>query len=83
MAFILSIAISLSNANFSVLGFADAAEFALLSDLAGIAHAPGFPAYILLSKLFSTVLSISGIGHIATLVIFSRIPWNCLVCRCC
>ncbi|MBK7885909.1 MAG: DUF2723 domain-containing protein [Bacteroidetes bacterium] len=73
LALIFSIAISLSNANFKVLGFADAAEFALLSDLAGIAHAPGFPAYILLSKLFSMLLSLSGIEHIATLVIFSAV----------
>ena len=69
----LSLAIPLSNASFDTLGFADAAEFALVSDLAGIAHAPGFPAYVLLSKLFSLFLQLTGLGHISSLVIFSAL----------
>ena len=68
-----SLFLLLSNANFNSLGFADAAEFALQSDLAGIAHAPGFPAYILLSKLVTTLFEAFGISHIAALVLFSAL----------
>jgi len=71
--FILALAIPLSNASFNTLGFADAAEFALVSDLAGIAHAPGFPAYVLLSKLFSMIAQFAGSDHIAALVLFSAV----------
>jgi len=71
--FLLALWIPLSNASFDTLGFADAAEFALVSDLAGIAHAPGFPAYVLLSKLFSLILQLSGFSHISSLVIFSTL----------
>ncbi|MBL7924828.1 MAG: DUF2723 domain-containing protein [Bacteroidia bacterium] len=73
LTLVLSMAITLSNANFGVLGFADAAEFALLSELAGIAHAPGFPAYILLSKGFTLLTGMIGVEHIASLVLFSAL----------
>ena len=73
ITFITTLILALSNANFQVLGFADAAEFALLTDIAGIAHAPGFPAYILAGKLFSVLLSIVGIQHLAALVILSAV----------
>lgn len=69
----ISFSLLLSNANFTSLGFADAAEFALQSDLTGIAHAPGFPAYILLSKLIATLLQAFGVSHIGALVIFSAL----------
>lgn len=71
LAFTIPLLLSLSNANLSILGFADAAEFALLSDLAGVAHAPGFPAYILLSAGFTTLAELFGMNHIAALVLFS------------
>lgn len=71
--FLIALCIPLSNASFDTLGFADAAEFALVSDLAGIAHAPGFPAYVLLSKLFSLILQTAGLSHISSLVIFSAL----------
>ncbi|MFN8155541.1 MAG: DUF2723 domain-containing protein [Bacteroidia bacterium] len=73
LVFICAISLLLSNAAFNSLGFADAAEFALLSDLAGIAHAPGFPAYILLSKFISMLLEGFGLSHISALVAFSAI----------
>lgn len=69
----ISFSILLSNANTDSLGFADAAEFALLSDLAGIAHAPGFPAYILLSGFVTTLLETLGCSHITALVVFSAV----------
>ena len=73
IVFVCSLGLSLSNANFRSLGFADAAEFALLSDLAGVAHAPGFPAYILLSSGFAKVMTAAGFTHISALVIFSAL----------
>lgn len=73
LVFLSSLAISLINANFNALGFADAAEFALLNELMGIAHAPGFPAYIVLSKIFTSLCEIVGMTHIAGLVLFSSI----------
>lgn len=71
IVFIASLVISLVNANFTALGFADAAEFALVNELFGIAHAPGFPAYIIFSKIFTSLFSIAGMTHIAGLVLFS------------
>ncbi|MBK7966762.1 MAG: DUF2723 domain-containing protein [Bacteroidetes bacterium] len=71
--FLSSLVISLINANFKALGFADAAEFALVNELMGIAHAPGFPAYVLISKLFTSLFSILGITHITGLVLFSSL----------
>lgn len=70
---LLTMTIILSNAVFNSLGFADAAEFALLSQLKGVAHAPGFPAYILLSSLFSTIAGYAGFGQIGSLVVFSAV----------
>src|SRR5262245_20924833 len=71
--FLLSLIISLSNANFSNLGFADAAEFALTAKIWGIAHAPGFPAYVLISGLWLKLTSLFGVPTIASLVIFSAV----------
>lgn len=73
VVFLSSLIISLINANFTALGFADAAEFALVNELMGIAHAPGFPAYVVISKLFTTLFSVVGINHIAGLVLFSSL----------
>ena len=73
LVFWVSVIISLMNANFNSLGFADAAEFALVNELTGIAHAPGFPAYVLLSKVFTTLLSVFGLAHIPSLVLFSSL----------
>ncbi len=53
------------------LGFADAGEFALATKIAGIAHAPGFPSYILAGKLWSSFTGIAGIPHISSMIIFS------------
>jgi Protein of unknown function (DUF2723) len=71
IVFLSSLVISSMNANFTDLGFADAAEFALVNELLGIAHAPGFPAYVLISKLFTSLFAIIGLPHIAGLVLFS------------
>ncbi len=76
LVFLFNFILSISNANFTVLGFADAAEFALVSDIAGIAHAPGFPAYILLAKAFSAMLGFSGMEHTTVLVLFSAISMS-------
>lgn len=70
---LLTLTIILSNADFNSLGFADAAEFALLSQLKGVAHAPGFPAYILLSAVFTTLAGYAGWGMIGSLVVFSAV----------
>jgi len=71
IVFVVTLIISLWNANFTALGFADAAEFALVNELMGIAHAPGFPSYVVLSKLFTSIVSIFGLTHITSLVLFS------------
>ena len=73
LVFLVSLMISLVNANFNALGFADAAEFALVNELTGIAHAPGFPAYVLFSKIFTMVFSAFGLAHIPSLVLFSSL----------
>lgn len=65
--------ISLSNAGFEVLGFADAAEFALISKIAGVAHAPGFPAYVMIAHLATAVLGLSGLSHTASLILLSAV----------
>lgn len=72
-SFTVTLAISLSNASFDVLGFADAAEFALCSSIQGIAHPPGFPAYVLISSVFTTMVGLLGLKGIAGLVVFSAV----------
>lgn len=71
--FTASILISLSNANFQNLGFADAAEFALAAKIGGIAHPPGFPAWIILSAVWLKILSFTGMNTVSSLVIFSGV----------
>jgi hypothetical protein len=57
----------------SSLGFADAAEFALVSHLNSIAHPPGFPSYVILSHFWSDLITgITG-DHIKSLVWFSSL----------
>lgn len=73
IVFLSSLVISLVNANFSALGFADAAEFALVNELFGIAHAPGFPAYVIFSKICTSLFSMVGMTHLAGLVLFSSV----------
>ena len=70
LAFIVPVFIILSNAGY-FLGFADAAEFALVTKIAGIAHAPGFPSYILFGKAWSVLMEVLGIAHIKGMVWFS------------
>jgi Protein of unknown function (DUF2723) len=53
------------------LGFADAGEFALTTKIAGIAHAPGFPSFILAGKLWSSLTGVAGMPHISSMIIFS------------
>lgn len=62
----------LSNIDTSVLGFADAAEFALVSRLGGVAHAPGFPAYTILSHAFLQLPDFLS-GEYAQLFLFSTL----------
>jgi hypothetical protein len=53
------------------LGFADAAEFALVTKIAGIAHAPGFPSYVIFGWLWSALASLAGTDHITAMIFFS------------
>lgn len=53
------------------LGFADAGEFALVTKMAGIAHAPGFPAYILTGFMFSKLASLLVSDHVLNMVLYS------------
>ncbi len=73
LVFAITLFISLMNANFTSFGFADAGEFSLVSFYAGIAHAPGFPAYVFCSYCWSTLTAITGLSHLASMVIFSAI----------
>jgi hypothetical protein len=69
--FLVSLLISLSNATFNNLGFADAAEFALTAKLWSVAHAPGFPAYVFSAGLWLKLCSLFNIQSIAALIVFS------------
>lgn len=70
IAFLTPLFLYISNSS-SSLGFADAAEFALVSKLNSIAHPPGFPAYVILSHYWSELFdNITG-DHIRSLVWFS------------
>ena len=66
LAFIIPVSIVLSNCGY-FLGFTDAAEFALVAEIAGIAHPPGFPSYILAAKTWSLLLHAIGIGNVKAL----------------
>lgn len=55
------------------LGFADAGEFAIVTKIAGIAHAPGFPAYVLSGWLFSKAALIFTGNHVLSMVLFSTL----------
>ena len=70
MAFAIPACIVLSNAGY-FLGFADAAEFALVTRIGGIAHPPGFPAYVLTGKIWSMMMHLLGVSHIKAMVWFS------------
>lgn len=70
LAFVIPMIIVLSNIGY-FLGFADAAEFALVIKIAGIAHAPGFPSYIIIGKLWSVIMHFLGIAHVKGLIWFS------------
>lgn len=70
--FLFTLILPLTNHAPGVLGFADAAEFNLVSYLAGVAHAPGFPAYTLFSSLFLIPASWVS-GTVTSLVFFSAL----------
>lgn len=53
------------------LGFADQAEFALVTHLGSVPHPPGFPAYTYIGWLWGKILSIFGTKHVLNMVIFS------------
>ncbi|MFK7968754.1 MAG: DUF2723 domain-containing protein, partial [Bacteroidia bacterium] len=53
------------------LGFADDAEFALVTWLGSIAHGPGFPAYTLLGTAIGNIGQFTGLDHLILLVGFS------------
>ncbi len=53
------------------LGFADAAEFALVTKIASIAHAPGFPSYIFLGWLWGNISIFFTPDHAYALALFS------------
>ena len=55
----------------SALGFADAAEFALVTKIAGIAHAPGFPSYVVTGWLWSKIAGLFTTDHILAMMLFS------------
>ncbi len=55
------------------LGFADAGEFAIVTKIAGIAHAPGFPAYVLTGWLFSKLTFLFTGNHVLSMVLFSAL----------
>lgn len=70
--FLFTLILPLTNQAPGVLGFADAAEFNLVSYLSGVAHAPGFPAYTILSSLFLVPASAFA-GTVNSLVFFSAL----------
>ena len=53
------------------LGFADAGEFAVVTRLASVAHGPGFPSYIYLGWLWSSILSLFSHSHFTNIMLFS------------
>lgn len=55
------------------LGFADAGEFAIVTKIAGIAHAPGFPAYVIMGWLFSKMFFLFTGNHVLSMVLFSAL----------
>lgn len=68
----LPVILYLSNATHS-LGFADAAEFALVTKLLSTAHPPGFPAYVLSGHLFSELFAAMAGSHVWAMVWFSAL----------
>ncbi len=70
LSFLIPLILFLSNSGNS-LGFADGAEFALVTKLCGIAHPPGFPSYITIAWLWTKLFALFGIAHIKALVLFS------------
>lgn len=61
------------SANIHSLGFADGAEFALVTKLASIAHAPGFPAYVVITWILNKLFSVLCVNHIDSLLIISNL----------
>jgi len=73
LSFTIPLILVLSNANFTSFGFADAGEFSLVTKINGVAHPPGFPAYVLFASLFTKIVALFHVSHVASLVIFSAI----------
>jgi len=69
--FVVSIII-FSFANSLSLGFADGAEFALVCKLRSVAHAPGFPAYVLFTNFLSKITDLFTTTYIQSLVFISN-----------
>ena len=63
------------------LGFTDAAEFALVTKLASVAHGPGFPSYVLFGWLWSTLTSFFISTHLQRIILFSILSMSsaCLI----
>ena len=53
------------------LALADAAEFALVAKIGSIAHAPGFPSYIIFGWIWLKLLSLISSNVILNLILFS------------
>ncbi|HLP52127.1 MAG TPA: DUF2723 domain-containing protein [Chitinophagales bacterium] len=53
------------------LGFADAAEFALVTKIGSVAHGPGFPSYVMLGGIWAWLVSLLGASHFFSIQLFS------------
>ncbi len=51
--------------------FQDAAEFGLVTYVAGVAHPSGTPSYVALGYLWSKFLGLAGMGHFDAITLFS------------
>ncbi len=69
-AFLIPAILFLSNASDS-LGFADAGEFALVTNILGIAHPPGFPSYVFTGWLLGKVFAMFNPNHVQNMVWYS------------
>jgi len=67
---VVPVCLYLANASGS-LGFADAAEFALVTKLLSVAHPPGFPAYVTLGYFWSQLFTLFTGNHVWSLILFS------------
>src|SRR3990167_4259569 len=71
LCFLLPFLLYITSTPFNTLAFADAAEFSLVSFLGSIAHPPGTPSYVLLSWLWTKLLSPFSLGDIFINKIFT------------